>query len=93
MEKGGEEAEENEGPKNFGGTSKSMKADVVLKILEDTLLHLYFIIYVIVSEYEIKIQDVIKHLLMGARGQLLKSSKGKLDDEIPPSYLLADLSH
>ena len=79
--------------RTLGGTSKSMKANFVLKILENALLHLYFIIYVIVSEYEIKIQDMIKHLLMGARGQFLKSLKGKLDDEIPPSYLLADISH
>ena len=38
-------------------------------------------------------QAVLKHSSKGARGQFLKSSKGKLDEEIPEPYFLADTYH
>ena len=36
---------------------------------------------------------MLKHPSIGARGQVLKSSKVKLDEEIPVPYFLADPSH
>ena len=38
-------------------------------------------------------QAILKHNLIGVRGQVLKTSKGKLDEEIPEPSFLADPSH
>ena len=38
-------------------------------------------------------RDVFKHPPKGARGQVLKSSKGKIDEETPEPSFLADTSH
>ena len=38
-------------------------------------------------------RDVLKHPPIGVRGQVMKSSKGKLDEEIPEPSFLADPSH
>ena len=52
-----------------------------------------FIIDVIFSNNDSIIPDVIKHTSSGDRGQVLKSSKVKLDEEIPETSLLAYPSH
>ena len=48
-EKRREEAEEYECSKNFEGSSKSMEASAILKMLEDAFYNRFFIIDVIVS--------------------------------------------
>ena len=70
-----------------------METSEILKMVENTFYNRFFIIDVIVSDYDSTIRSMIKHPYKGARGQVLKSSKGKLDEEIPVPYFLADLSH
>ena len=89
----GEETEEHECPKNFDGSSKSMEASAILKMVEDALYNRFFIIYVIVSNNDSMMWAVLKHPSKGARGRNLKSSKGKLHTEIPKPSFLADPSH
>ena len=52
----------------------------MMKMVEDALYNILFIIDVIVSENDSTIQAVLKHPSKGARGQVLQSSKGKLDE-------------
>ena len=73
--------------------SKIMEASVILKIVEDAFYNCFFIIYVIISNNDSKMQAVLKHPSKGAQGQVLKSSKGKLDEETPEPSLLADPYH
>ena len=81
------EAEEHECPNNFEVSSKSMEASAILKMVEDALYNCFFIIDFIVSDYDNTMRAGLKHLSKGDRGQVLKSSKGKLHTEIPePSY-------
>ena len=80
-EKIGEEAEEHECPNKFEGSSKSMEASAILKMVEDAFYNIFFIMDVIVSDDDSTIRDVLKHPSKGARGQVLKSSKGKIDEE------------
>ena len=92
-EKRGEEAEEHEVPKNFEGSSKSMEASAIFKMVEDALYNRAFIVDTIISDKDSKMRAVLKHPLIGVRGQVLKISKGKLDEEIPEPQFLADLTH
>ena len=92
-EKRGEEAEEHEFPKNSEGSSKIMKASAILKMVEDAFYNRFFIVEVIVSEDGSTMQAVLKHPLIGVRGQVLKTSKVKLDEETPEPSFLADPSH
>ena len=82
-DKRGEEAEEHECPKNFEGSSKSMEASVIMKMVEDAFLNRLFVIDIIVSNDDSMMRAVLKHPSKGARGQVLKSSKGKLHEYIP----------
>ena len=82
-EKKGEEAEEHECPKNFKGSSKSMEASSILKMVEDAYYNCFFIIDVIVSNDDSTMRAVLKHPIICVRGQVLKTSKGKLDVQIP----------
>ena len=52
-----------------------------------------FIIDVISSDDDSTMRDVIKHPQKGTSGQVLKPSKGKLEEEIPEPSFLADPSH
>ena len=70
-----------------------MEDNVILKMVEDAFYNNFFIIYVISRNDDSTMKAVIKHPSKGARGKVMKSSKGKLDDEIPDPSLLADLSH
>ena len=92
-EKKGEESEEHERPKNFKVSSKSMEASAILKMVEDAYYNRFFIIDVIVSNDYSIVQAVLKHPIIGVRGQILKTSKGKLDVQIPEPSFLADPSH
>ena len=70
-----------------------MEAYAILKMVEDAFYNWFFIIDVIVSGNDSKIQYMLNHSSKGAQGQVLKSSKGKLDEEIPEPSFLADHSH
>ena len=70
-----------------------MEASEILKMVEDEFYNCFFIIVVIFSDDDITIRAVLKHPSKGDRGQVLKSSKGKLDEEIQEPYFLADPSH
>ena len=77
--KRGEEAEGHECPNNFDGRSKSMDTNEILNMVEDAFHHRCFIIDVIVRKNDSTMQDVLKHPSRGAGGQVMKSSKEKLD--------------
>ena len=79
-DKRGGEAEEYEAPNKFEGRYKSMEAAAIQKMVEYELRDLCFIIDVIVGDNDRKIRAVIKHPSIGYRGQVMKSSKGKLDE-------------
>ena len=64
----------------FEGSSKSMEAYAILNMVEDAFYNFFFIIDVIVSDDDSTMRAVIKHPSKGARGQVLKSSKVKLDE-------------
>ena len=70
-----------------------MEASAILKVVEDALYNRAFVVGVIVSDDNSIMQSVLKHHLIGVRGQVLKTSKGKLDEEIPEPSFLADPSH
>ena len=54
---------------------------------------LFFIIDVIVSNDDSTMRAVLKNPIIGVRGQFIKTSKGKLDVQIPEPSFLADPSH
>ena len=56
-------------------------------------LNRFFVIDIIVSDDDSTMRAVLKHPSKGARGQVLKSSKGKLHEDIHEPYFLADPSH
>ena len=62
-------------------------------MVEDDYYNRFFIIDVIVSDSDSTMRAVLKHPSIGVRGQVLKTSKGKLDVQIPEPSFLADPSH
>ena len=64
-----------------------------MKMVEDAFYNLFLIIFFVISNNDSTIRDVLEHPYKGARGQALKSPKGKLDEEIPDPSLLAGPSH
>ena len=70
-----------------------MEASAILKIVEDALYSTVFIVDIIASDDDSTMRAVLKHPLICVRGQVLKTSKGKLDEEIPEPSFLADLSN
>ena len=62
-------------------------------MVEDAYYNRFFIIDVIVSDDDSTMRAVLKHPSIGVRGQVIKTSKGKLDVQIPEPYFLADPSH
>ena len=70
-----------------------MDADAVMKMVEDAFHQHCFIIGVIVSDDVNTMRDMIKHPSRGARGQVMNSFKGKIDEEIQVPSLLVDPSH
>ena len=60
-----------------------MEASAKLKMVEDAFYNQVFIVDVIVSEDDSIMRSVLKHPLIVFRGQVLKTSKGKLDEKIP----------
>ena len=70
-----------------------MEASAILKMVEDAFYNKFFIFGVIVSDDGSTMRAVLKHPSIGVRGQVMKTSKGKLDTEIPEPSFLADRSH
>ena len=70
-----------------------MEASDILKMVEDAFYNQFFIVDVIVSDDDSTMQAVLKHPLIGVRGQVLKTSKVKIDEETPEPSFLADPSH
>ena len=70
-----------------------MEASAILKMVEYAFYNRFFIIDVIVSNNDSTMQAVTNHPYKDAQGQVLKSSEGKLDEEIPYPSLLANTSH
>ena len=66
VEKRREEAEEHECPKNFKGSSKSMEAYEILKMVEDASYNRFFIIDFMVSNNDSTMRAVLKHPYKGA---------------------------
>ena len=91
-ENGVEEAEQYECPNNFKRSLKIMESFTILNMVEYALYNCFFIIDVIFRDDDSTMQAVPKHPSKGARGQVLKPSKGKLDEEIPDPSFLADPS-
>ena len=60
-----------------------MGASAILKMVEDALYNIFFIIEIIVSDDDSTMQDVLKHPLISVSGQVLNTPKVKLDEEIP----------
>ena len=58
-----------------------MEASAILMMVEDAFYNRFFIIGVIISDNDSTMRAVIKHPSKGSRGQVLKSSKGKIDEE------------
>ena len=70
-----------------------MEDSGILNMVEDALYNNFFIIDVIISNGYNTMQAVLKNSSKGAWGQVLKSSKGKTDEEIRETSFLADPSH
>ena len=70
-----------------------MEASTILKMVEDAFLNRFFVIDIIVSNDESTMRAVLKHPSKGAQGQVLKSLKGKLREDITEPSFLADPSH
>ena len=70
-----------------------MEASAILKMVEYDFYNQFFIVDFIVCDNGSTIRAVLKHPLIGDRVQVLKTSKGKLDEEIPEPSFLADPSH
>ena len=64
-----------------------------MKMVEDAFYNRFFIIDIFVSDDDSTIRAVLKHPSKCARGQVLKSLKGKLHEDIPEPSFLADPSH
>ena len=60
-----------------------MEASAILKMVEDAFYNRFFIVDFIVSKDDSTIRAVLKHPYIGVRGQVLKTYKGKIDEEIP----------
>ena len=62
-------------------------------MVEDAFYNRFFIVDVIVSDDDSTMRAVLKHPLIGVQGQVLKTSKVKIDEEISEPYFLADPFH
>ena len=62
-------------------------------MVEDAFYNRLFSIDIIVGDDDSIMRAVLKHPSKGARGQILKSSKGKLHEDIPKPSFLAYPSH
>ena len=70
-----------------------MKAYAILKMAEDAFYNRFYIIDVIVSDDDSTMRAVLKHPSKVARGQVMKSSKQKIDNKITDPSFLEDPSY
>ena len=70
-----------------------MEAYAILNMVEDAFYNRFFIIYATISDDDRTIRAFPKNLSKGARGQVLNSFKGKIEEEIPEPSFLADPSY
>ena len=70
-----------------------MGAGAILKMVEYAFCHHCFIMDEIVSYDDSTMQAVLKHQSIGAHGEVMRSPKGKIDEEIPVPSFLADPSY
>ena len=70
-----------------------MEASAIMEMVEDAFYNSFFIIDVIVSKDDSTMRAVLKRSSKGSRGQVLKSSKGNLHEDIPKPSFLVDPSH
>ena len=70
-----------------------MEASAILNMVKDAFYNFFLIIDVIVRNNDSTMQAVLKHTCKGYQVQVLKPSKGKIHEEIPDPYLLADPPH
>ena len=66
-----------------------MEASAILKMVEDAFYNRFFIIDVFVSDDDSTMRAVLNHPLIGVWGQVLRTHKGKLDEEIQETSFLA----
>ena len=77
---------EEKNQKNMSAQRTSREAQKVsnllqiLKMVEDSFLNRFFVIDIIVSDDDTTMQSVLNNPSIGVRGQVLKSSKGKLNE-------------
>ena len=64
-----------------------------MKMLYDAFYNHLLVIDFIVINDDSTMRAVLKYPSIGVRGQFLKSSKGKLDEETPDLFFLADPYH
>ena len=64
-----------------------------MNMVENKFYNHFFIIDVIVSDNDNTIRAVLKHPHKCSQGQVLNSSKGNLDEQIPEPSFLVDPSH
>ena len=57
-----------------------MEASATLKMVEDSFYNRLFIVDVIISKDDSTIRAFIEHTSIGVRGEVLKTSKVKLDE-------------
>ena len=57
-----------------------MEAAAIMKMVEDEFRDSYFIIYFIINNDDSTMQSVLMHPSIGSRGQVLNSSKLKIDE-------------
>ena len=69
--------------KELRGKLKKYGGFCSIKMVEDAFYNRFFAVDVIVSDDDSTMQDVLNHHLIGVRGQVLKTPKIKLDEEIP----------
>ena len=70
-----------------------MEDSTILNMIEYAIYHRDFIVDVIVSDNDSKMRSFLKHPLICFQVQVLTTSKGKIDEEIPEPSILADPSH
>ena len=70
-----------------------MEASDILKMVEDAFYNRYFIVDVIVSYDDSTMRAMLTHPLIGVRVRVLKTSKGKIDEDIPEPLFIVDPSH
>ena len=70
-----------------------MEDGAILNMVKDAFCHRCFIIDFVIGNDDSTMWVVLKHPSRGARGQVLKSSQTKIDEEIPVPSFLAYLCH